>query len=543
MSSIFLGKERMREALQVFGRTPQEKQVPVFIAGAATLILLLVMLLSGSLKADRDTPETSLLALYCIANGLHTAYFHLRVIPSPRLQMPGVWAFVLVQVTAAALITPLLAAGGEHFLSGLMLLHIISLSAIPRHQPSYVLMGGFTCAIVLLALQQGGGLDSLLYLLGSTAVGAVTVAVLQQLKSLTRRNINRLEMINEFSRQITSSLDTRQVLSLLNATVQNALEADSYFIGLADGSQIHLSLLYDDGEYFNDVRFEMKGTLSGWVIRNQQDLFLPDMRRDVKLADVDTVVAGQDRISLSWMGVPMTGLYVKGVIGIASYQPNAFDRSDLELMNNMARHAALALDNTYRHAQVEEQSRLDSLTRVYNHGYFLQRLQQEVETARLRRLPLSLIMVDIDYFKQFNDSYGHVSGDEVLAEVSKAIVGHIKQSDFVGRWGGEEFAIALPGARGDQAFQVARRIHETLSLIKIRHPEKGEIPSPTLSQGIAEFPAEAAEMMDLVQLADQRLYVAKQRGRNQIEPDPSHWAAIQAALPAGRVELIQPEIP
>ncbi|HEY6073397.1 MAG TPA: GGDEF domain-containing protein, partial [Anaerolineales bacterium] len=199
-------------------------------------------------------------------------------------------------------------------------------------------------------------------------------------------------------------------------------------------------------------------------------------------------------------------------------------------------------DNTYRHAQVEQESRLDSLTRVYNHGYFLERLQQEVEATLLRRSPLSLIMVDIDYFKQFNDSFGHVCGDEVLAEVGRAIVSHIKQTDFVGRWGGEEFAIALPGARGDQAYQVARRIYETLAQLKIRHPEKGEIPSPTLSQGIAELPLEVAQTMDLVDLADRRLYVAKQRGRNQIEPAPSHWAA-NAPLPAELLELNRPELP
>jgi len=530
----------MREALQILGRTPQEKQVPVLLSGVATLLLLLIMLLGRSASAGQQVVESSFLALYCMVNGLYVAYFHLQVIPSPRLNMPAVWAFVLVQALGAALLIPFLSSGGEHFLSGLMLLHIISLSGIPRYQPSYVLLAGFSVAVALLVLQQGFGLDGLLYLFGSSMVGAVTVVILQQHKSLTRRNINRLEMINEFSRQITSSLDTRQVLSLLNATVQNALEADSYFIGLAEGSQIHLSSLYDDGEYFNDVRFEMKGTLSGWVIRNQKDLFLPDLRRDVNLVDVDTVVAGKDKISLSWMGVPMTGLWVKGVIGIASYQPNAFDRSDLELMNNMARHAALALDNTYRHAQVEEQSRLDSLTRVYNHGYFLQRLQQEVQAVALRCSPLSLVMVDIDYFKHFNDTYGHLTGDAVLAEVSRAIVGHIKQTDFVGRWGGEEFAIALPGARGDQAFQVARRIHETLSQVRLQHPQKGQIPSPTLSQGIAQFPAEASEVMDLVQLADQRLYVAKQRGRNQIEPDTSHWAAVHAVHAAQMAEINQP---
>ncbi|HEY5902290.1 MAG TPA: hypothetical protein VIU39_07040, partial [Anaerolineales bacterium] len=100
----------MREALQILGRTPQEKQVPVFLAGAATLILLLIMLLSTALSGGERPVGAALLASYCLANGLYVAYFHLRVIPSPRPDMPRIWAFVLLQAAGAAFITPLLAS-------------------------------------------------------------------------------------------------------------------------------------------------------------------------------------------------------------------------------------------------------------------------------------------------------------------------------------------------------------------------------------------------------------------------------------------------
>jgi diguanylate cyclase (GGDEF)-like protein len=96
-----------------------------------------------------------------------------------------------------------------------------------------------------------------------------------------------------------------------------------------------------------------------------------------------------------------------------------------------------------------------------------------------------------------------------------AVCWTIKQTDFMARWGGEEFAVALPGATGEQAYEVAQRIHRSIAQLKFLE-ENEDIPAPTLSQGIAQFPLEAGSMMQLIDLADGRLYVAKHRGRNQI---------------------------
>jgi diguanylate cyclase (GGDEF)-like protein len=206
---------------------------------------------------------------------------------------------------------------------------------------------------------------------------------------------------------------------------------------------------------------------------------------------------------------------------LASYTVNAFDRADLELLINLGQHVTLALDNTIRHAQVEKQARLDSLTGVYNHGSFLKNLSELAEQASRTNTPLSLIMLDIDYFKQYNDSYGHLVGDRVLQSLCKAIQQNIKQTDSVGRWGGEEFAISLPGADIYQAAKIAERISETLGNLRVENRYQKPIPIPTISQGIAVYPGEANEIYRLIDTADKRLYIAKERGRNQIEPNPN----------------------
>lgn len=354
-------------------------------------------------------------------------------------------------------------------------------------------------------------------------ISIVVLEVIIRIKDTTQQHIYRLETINKVSRQIMQTLDTEKTLSLLNATIQDALDADTYFIGIVQDGQIQLELFCDDGEYFNGTRVPIEGTLSGWVIKNQKELFLPDMRDDVILDGVDRFISGKDKTSLSWIGVPLKAENVTGILAMASYTANAFDHADLELLVSLGQHVTLALDNTIRHAQVERQARLDSLTGVYNHGYFLKVLAEQSEEALQSQKPLSLIMLDIDYFKQYNDTYGHLVGDRILNALCTAIQHHIKQMDAVGRWGGEEFVISLPGATGKQAHQIAKRIGETMRGLRVVDRDQNTVPIPTVSQGVAVFPGEADEIYRLIDVADKRLYIAKERGRNQIEPDAEFW--------------------
>lgn len=354
-------------------------------------------------------------------------------------------------------------------------------------------------------------------------ISIVLVEAILRIKDTTQQHIHRLETINRISRQIMLSLETEQTISLLNATMQEALEADTYFVGIVKADKIQLELFYDEGEYFNGVSVPLEGTLCGWIIRNQRALFLPDLREEIHLEGVKDYVMGKEKTSLSWMGVPLQAANVTGVIALGSYRPNAFDSGDMELLSNLAQHVTVALDNTIRHAQVEEQTRLDSLTAVYNHGYFLKKLSEQAQQAAADNTVLSLIMLDIDYFKQYNDTYGHLVGDKILKTLCTAIKHHIKHNDAVGRWGGEEFVISLPGASGAEALQVAERIGQTMALLRVEDRQQKTIPVPTVSQGVAVFPSEADEIYRLIDLADRRLYIAKKRGRNQIEPVASYW--------------------
>ena len=357
-----------------------------------------------------------------------------------------------------------------------------------------------------------------LFLLSLPSLSLVVAEIVHRLQKTINDNFMQIEMINKISRKLSSSLDENEVHTWFKEAIQNVFDADTYYLALVNGDYLDLGLFYDDGKYYHAVHLPLEGTLGGWTIKNQQTLFLNDLRVEPQLDGVKTRLVGKEKASLSWLGVPFQTEHVTGLTGIASYDPLAFTQRDVELLESLTQQAALALNNARQHKLVVKQTRIDSLTQVYNHGYFLERLSEDIFMAQADNVPLSIIMLDVDFFKKYNDMYGHLVGDEVLMLMVKTIKRFIKERDSIGRWGGEEFVISLPKTSLEEAKLVAKRIQETLETMHVSVLTHRDIPVPTVSQGIAEYPREADKLFELVDLADQRLYIAKERGRNQIEP-------------------------
>ena len=356
------------------------------------------------------------------------------------------------------------------------------------------------------------------HLVSFPVLAVIVAETVHRFRNAIAHNLKRMNMVNMIFRKLSSSLDEDEVHTWVKEAIQDAFDADTYYLALVNGDYLDLGLFYDDGRYYHAVQIALAGTLGGWAIRHDQTLFLNDLRTEPELEGVKRRIVGKEKTSLSWLGVPFKTEYVAGMIGIASYSPLAFTQEDVDLLESLTQQVALALNNARQHKLVTLQARTDSLTQVYNHGYFLTRLQEDLALAREDNMPLSLIMLDVDFFKKYNDTYGHLVGDEVLVLMVKTIQRFIKERDSIGRWGGEEFAICLPQTSLQEAQIVAVRIQETLENMQISVLEHEDIPVPTVSQGVAEFPKEADEAFKLVDLADGRLYTAKGRGRNQIEP-------------------------
>jgi len=361
------------------------------------------------------------------------------------------------------------------------------------------------------------------HLIGIPIVSVGLSETILRLGHAIRAKVQRLETVNRLSRTIAMTIEVNQVISLVSAAVQQAIQADTYYVGIVQGEMLRLDLFYDDGEFFPKQEIPIQGGLAGWVIENRKPLLTGNVQKEIDRLGMEMRVIGKPQINRSWLGAPMiAGEQLIGIMAMGSYRSNAFDEADLELLENMAHQAALVIDNAVHHAEVTRQSQLDSLTQVFNHGQFLANLEELTSEARRDKTPLSLIMLDVDTFKQFNDIYGHLVGDKALNQVVAAVRQNIRSRDVVGRWGGEEFAIILPETDGRQANQVANRIQQTLHTLNVMTADGLQIPPPTVSQGIAMF-SETTDAVRLVDLSDQRLYTAKDRGRDQIEPESSHW--------------------
>jgi diguanylate cyclase (GGDEF)-like protein len=187
-----------------------------------------------------------------------------------------------------------------------------------------------------------------------------------------------------------------------------------------------------------------------------------------------------------------------------------------DILGALQNHIQSALTNAHKYDAIRRQVVTDHLTGLYNRRYFMNRAGEEIERSLRHQAPLSVLMVDIDHFKEFNDTYGHATGDRVLQTVARAMKDALRKPDICSRHGGEEFAVLLPSTPGENAYYVAERVRRTLSGTRytgLGLPAEANI---TISVGVATCPRDATDLDALMELADQALYRAKGAGRDQV---------------------------
>ena len=162
-------------------------------------------------------------------------------------------------------------------------------------------------------------------------------------------------------------------------------------------------------------------------------------------------------------------------------------------------------------------SYIDDLTGIYNHRFFIQQLTLEIERQKRYPIPLSLLMIDIDYFKHYNDTNGHLAGDQALRAIALLIQHAVRQTDIVARYGGEEFSAILINSEKEDAKKIAERVREIVA--ETRFPNENFQPNGdlTVSIGVGTFSPSISTLTDLIREADNALYRAKGAGRNRVE--------------------------
>ncbi len=181
----------------------------------------------------------------------------------------------------------------------------------------------------------------------------------------------------------------------------------------------------------------------------------------------------------------------------------------VRVLTMFANQAGLAIENSRLYEQTVVLSNSDSLTGLWNHGYFQYLLGEEIKKSSLMKSCFTLLMIDIDNFKAFNDTYGHQAGDSIIREISKIFRDVSRKIDVVARYGGEEFGIILPITKKEEAFILAERIRKAVET-------SPGLKNITISIGVASFPEDGEKKEDLITNADRALYEAKRSGKNKI---------------------------
>lgn len=322
----------------------------------------------------------------------------------------------------------------------------------------------------------------------------------------------QVEMIYENSRILASILDTDGVVKEVMRIMGSLLQYPYCSIILNDKWG---NLYYRARSLPGRSNFHLKAIDAGKMELTRK---VRDMGEAIRIKDI----ASRDdyhplsKKARSVMIVPMTSHgQSTGILTAESNNVDQFSEKDVQMLSVVARSAALALENAELHKKTEELTIIDELTQAYNYRYFILKLQEEKRRALRYDLPLSLIMVDIDWFKKLNDTYGHEAGNIVLKRLSRIIKGCIRDVDIFARYGGEEFVVILPQTPQREASVIGERIRERVenTVIDAGKTCKLEI---TVSVGVSSFPENGKSQEELVSVADQALYRAKGEGRNHV---------------------------
>ncbi|KGE72672.1 sensor domain-containing diguanylate cyclase [Spirochaeta lutea] len=348
------------------------------------------------------------------------------------------------------------------------------------------------------------------YYIGSDA----DVSRLKEMELQLERDLQELETLQEIVRVIGSSLDLQETITHILEHTRRLIPYDTASLQILekDHTRVVGSFGFKNPRAVNQltIPFPKKNSLSTRAIQEKHPMATNNLSRDFP----SFTYMKEERPILSWMGIPLIrGGEVIGLLTLDSTTPDTYQQRHMHLAGIVADHIAIALENARLHDKTYQLAMSDPLTglgsrhRLHIEGRLL------YETARRSEHPLSVLMIDLDFFKQVNDTHGHGVGDKVLIRLANLWQQEMRTTDLLCRLGGEEFVAVLPETPGSEAGALAERLRSLSA--GLNQPELGA-PVP-ISIGVAELSQDPVLSLDtLISRADQALYQAKNSGRNRV---------------------------
>jgi two-component system cell cycle response regulator len=316
-----------------------------------------------------------------------------------------------------------------------------------------------------------------------------------------------LAVLTTLTQDMLDAKDCQTRLQLVtDVALRLAPAADHASVRLSRGDSLQVGARSGVGRDHPARGFKKGEGILGWVAEHGHGVRVADSQRDPRFHpsnDRGFVVGSLVSVPIRARGTTL------GVLSLSAAECNAFTDEDEALANLLAQTAAQALITS----ELERRAVTDAQTQAFNRGYLFPRLNQELERARTRGAPLSLLLIDLDHFKRINDRYGHPVGDQVLCAFADVVRSCVRSTDVLVRRGGEEFVLIMPGTRECFAVAVAERVRMRAAAAPLVVQEAMRV-DVTISVGVASWDGrESAEALDA--RADGAMYEAKQSGRNR----------------------------
>ena len=330
------------------------------------------------------------------------------------------------------------------------------------------------------------------------------------------RRVTQLRAIHQVSRQAASILDLDQ---LLHEAVNSIRDTFGYYrthVLLVDAEREEIVLkaaASASGKPLEEWRARLsEESINGWVAGTGQPLLVNDVAQEPRYR-----LVGELKDTKSELAVPIKIKdTVIGTLDVQSTELNAFDESDIATLQTLADQLAVAMENARLYEETKRLAITDGLTGLYNLRYFYETLEKEIQRSERYHRSLSLIILDIDEFKAYNDLYGHLAGDDLLIEFAQLMSKVARRTDILARYGGEEFAIILPETETGGARFLAERLLEAVREHRFSIQDGQTIGQITISVGAATYSHHADSAKALVDAADKALLRAKRAGKNRI---------------------------
>lgn len=337
------------------------------------------------------------------------------------------------------------------------------------------------------------------------------VAAAEQGRRFSTSELERVRLLADLSQMMVATEDFQEMLNTVLARSMEALASRSGFIMLLDPDKQQLvveAAAAAEGSPISAGTLRLGEGIPGWVAQQGQPVTIG---ANSKGAGRHGLQHGQTLLS-----VPMKrGQELVGVITVEEKRGGDYLPQDVEFLQVIASQVASALEKARMRAQIEAMSLTDPLTQLANRRRLDLRLKDELARAQRHQTPLAMTMIDIDHFKRFNDTYGHLVGDEILRHLARTVSGVVREADLFARYGGEEFTILSPDCDARQGLLLAERVREAVQAQAIQVDSVDHPLRITVSLGVAAYPRDAMEAETLVECADMALYHAKRRGRNR----------------------------